>query len=74
MDEQNEEFDKDGVSLKVEYNDKDFEYKTILDVDVKNATDEALEKQGLSGIKNDGSTIMSSKASAEEDGAVCEIK
>ena len=74
MDEQNKEFNKDGVSLKVEKNDQDYEYKTILDVDIENASDEVLEEQGLEDLKNDNSTLKSSKESAEKDGDTCEVK
>ena len=74
MDEQNKEFNKDGVSLKVEKNDQDYEYKTILDVDVENASDEVLEEQGLEDLKNDNSTLKSSKEAAEKDGDTCEVK
>ena len=74
MDEQNKEFNKDGVSLKVEKNDQDYEYKTILDVDIENASDEVLEEQRLEDLKNDNSTLKSSKESAEKDGDTCEVK
>ncbi len=74
MDEQNKEFDKDGISLKVEKNDKNYEYKIILGVDVQNATEEALEEQGFDGLKDDDSTLEETKKEAEEAGAVCEVK
>ncbi len=74
MDEGNKEFDKDGVSLKVEKDDQNYEYSTILDIDVENASEEALKEQGFEGIKNDNSTLESSKEAAEKDGASCEIK
>ena len=74
MDEDNEEFDKDGVSLKVNVNDQNYEYNTILDIDVENASEEVLNEQGFEDLKNDNSTLEDSKKAAEEDGAVCEIK
>ena len=74
MDEDNKEFNKDGISLKVESDAKNYEYKTTLDIDVENATEEALKEQGFSDLKKDNSTIKSSKEAAEEDGYVCEIK
>ncbi len=74
MDEENKEFNKDGVSLKTEKNDKNYEYKVILNVDVENASEEALNEQGFSDLKDDTSTLEDSKKEAEKDGAVCEIK
>ncbi len=74
MNGQNKEFDKDGVSLKVSVNDKNYEYKVTLDVDVENASEEALEEQGLSDLKEDDSTLESSKEAAEKDGAICVIE
>ena len=74
MDESNEEFNKDGVSLKVEVNDQNYEYNTILDIDIENASEDILKEQGFEGLKNDKSTLKDSKKSAEEDGATCEIK
>lgn len=74
MDELNEEFDKDGVSLKVVVNDENYEYNTVLDIDLENATEEALKEQGFEGIKDDTSTLEDSKESAEKDGATCVVK
>ena len=47
---------------------------TILDIDVENATYEALKEQGFEGIKNDTSTLEDSKKEAEKDGATCIVK
>ncbi len=74
MDKDNEEFSKDGISLKVESDDQNYEYKTILNIDVENATEEALEEQGFSNLKDDNSTLEDSKKSAENDGYVCEVR
>ena len=74
MDENNEEFDKDGVSLKINVDDQNYEYNTILDIDVENASEEVLKEQGFEDIKDDKSTIEESKEAAEQDGARCEIK
>ena len=74
MDASNEEFNKDGVSQKVETNDQNYEYKTILDIDVENATEEMLKEQGFDGIKDNAGTIESNKEAAEKDGATCVIK
>ena len=73
MDENNKEFDKDGVSLKISTDDQNYEYNTTLDVDVINASKEALEEQDLADLKDDNSTLESSKKEAEKDGATCEI-
>ena len=74
MDEDNEEFNQDGVRLTTEVNDQSYEYKTILDIDVLNASEEALNEYGFSDLKDDDSTLESSKEEAEKDGATCEIK
>ena len=74
MNQNNEEFNKDGVSLTVSYDDNNYEYKTVLDIDVLNASEEVLKEQGFEDLKEDNSTIEESKKLAEEDGAVCEIK
>ena len=74
MDKNNQEFDKDGLTLKVESDDKNYEYKTTLDIDVENATEEALKEQGFDGIKDERSTLEDSKKAAEKDGATCVIK
>ena len=74
MDEDNEEFDQDGVRLTTEVNDQSYEYKTILDIDVLNASEEALNEYGFSDLKEDESTLESSKEEAEKDGATCEVK
>lgn len=74
MDKNNEEFSKDGVSLKVEKNDKNFEYNVSLDIDVENASEEVLKEQGFEGLKDDNSTLESSKQDAIEGGAVCVVK
>ena len=61
MAEDNEEFNKDGISLTVEVNDQNYEYNTILDIDVENASEEALNEQGFSDLKDDDSTLEISK-------------
>lgn len=74
MDEQNKEFNKYGVSLKVNVDNQNYEYNTILDIDVENASEEVLKEQGFDGLKEDTSTLEESKKSAEKDGATCVIK
>ena len=74
MEEDNEEFNKDGVSLTVSYDDDNYEYKTVLDIDVLNASEEVLEEQGFEDLKEDNTTIEENKKLAEENGSVCEIK
>ncbi len=74
MDEDNKEFTGDGVSLKIVVDDQNYKYNTILDIDVLNANDEVLKEYGFDGIKEDKSTLKSSKESAESDGAICEIE
>lgn len=74
MDEQNVETDKDGVSLKVTKDDQNYEYKVTLDIDIQNASNEALEAQGFADLKDDNSTLEDNKKLAEKDGFVCEVK
>ena len=74
MDENNKEFNKDGVILKVATNDKNYEYKITLDIDVENASEEVLKEQGFENLKDDNSTLESSKEDAEKDGFTCEIQ
>ncbi len=74
MNKENGEFTKEGISLKVETNDQKYEYKTSLDIDVDKASTEDLKEQGFSDLKEDDSTLESTKKAAEEDGAVCVIK
>lgn len=74
MNEDNQEFDKDGIRLTVSSNDQNYEYTTSLDIDVENATEEALKEQGFEGLKDDKSTLEENKKEAEKDGAICEIK
>lgn len=73
MDEQNVETDKDGVSLKVTKDDQNYEYKVTLDIDVENATKEALEPHGFADLKDDNSTLEDNKKSAEKDGFTCVV-
>ena len=74
MDEQNQEFDKDGVTLKVATDDQNYEYRVTLDIDVENASEEVLKEQGFEDLKDDNSTLESSKEDAEKDGFTCEIQ
>ena len=74
MDEDNQEFEEEGIRLDVETDDQNYEYKTTLDIDVDKASEESLEAQGFEGLKEDRSTLKDSKDSAEKDGAVCVIK
>lgn len=74
MNENSEEFTKEGMSLKVNVNDQNYEYNTVLDIDVDKASEEDLAAQGFEGLKDDQSTLEDSKNEAEKDGAICEIK
>ena len=74
MDKQNEEFTKDGISLTIDNNKETYEYKTTLDIDIEKASEEDLDEQGFSGLKDDDSTLESSKEAAEKDDATCEVK
>ena len=74
MDKQNEEFTKDGISLTIDNNKETYEYKTTLDIDIEKASKEDLVEQGFSVLKDDDSTLESTKEEAEKDGATCEVR
>ena len=74
MDENNEEFEKEGIISKVVVNEQNYEYNTILDIDFDKASEEDLKEQGFDGLKDEEGTLEESKESAEKDGATCIIK
>lgn len=74
MDAQNKETDNDGVSLKVTKDEQNYEYKVTLDIDIENASKEALEAQGFSDLSDDNSTLEDNKKSAESDGFTCKVE
>lgn len=74
MDENNDEYEKDGMSLKVVVDDKNYAYNTILDIDIDKASEEDLTAEGFEGLKDDDSTLEESKESAEKDGATCVVE
>ncbi len=74
MDENNEVFEKEGISSKVVVNDQNYEYNTILDIDFDKASEEDLKEQGFDGLKDEEGTLEESKEAAEKDGATCIIK
>ncbi len=74
MDDANKEFDKDGVSLKVQKDEENYIYKIIYDIDIQNATQEVLESYGFESLKKDKSTLESTRRKAEKDGIKCEIE
>lgn len=74
MNEDNQEFDKNGISFKVNVDDKNYKYNTILDIDIDNVSEEDLKEQGLDGLKEDTGTLEENKKLAENDGATCVVK
>lgn len=74
MDSQNEETDQDGVSLKITKDDKKYEYKVTLDIDIEKASKEALEDYGFEDLVNDTSTLEENKKIAEDDGFTCSVE
>ena len=74
MNENNREFEKEGIVFKVVVDDKDYKYNTTLDIDIDKASEEDLDEQGFEGIKGDNSTLEDNKQSYENDGATCVIK
>ena len=74
MAENNQEYEKNGISLKAVIDDQNYEYDTILDIDVENVSEEDLKEQGFEGLKDDNSTLEETKTLAEKDGATCVVK
>ena len=74
MNKNNEEFEKEGISLKVDVDDTKFKYNVILDIDVDKVSEGNLKEQGFEGLKEDDSTIEENKKAQEDDGATCVIK
>lgn len=74
MDSENEETEKDGVSLKIVKDDQNYEYKVILEIDLEKAKKADLEPYGFADLLDDNSTLEDNKKSAEKDGFTCEIK
>ena len=74
MNKNNEEFEKEGISLKVDVDDTKFKYNVILDIDVDKVSEGNLKEQGFEGLKEDDSTIEENKKAQEDDCATCVIK
>lgn len=74
MDNENQETDKDGVTLKVEKDDKNYEYKVSLNIDVEKAGKDALEKYDLEELNGDNGTLEENKKTAEENGFTCKVE
>lgn len=74
MDGENQESEKDGISLKVTKDDQNYEYKVTVDVDVEKASKEDLKEQGLEDLADDNSTLEENKTSAEADGFTCRVE
>lgn len=74
MDSQNLEKEKDGVSLKVTKDDKNYEYIVTLDVDITKAKQEDLKEYNLEDLTDDKSTLEDNKKVAEKDGFTCKVE
>lgn len=74
MDSQYEETKKDGVSLKVSKDDKKYEYKVTLDVDLDKADKDILKTYGLTDLSDDKSTLKDNKKTAESEGFTCKVQ
>ncbi len=72
--ENDQEVNKEGVVYKVEMDDQNYTYHTTLDIDVENASEEALKEQGFEDLKDDQSTLESNKETAEKDGETCRVE
>jgi len=74
MDKQYKNKESDGVTLKVENDDKKYTYKVSLDVDLNKATKDSLSEYGLSDITSSKENVEDVKKAAEDQGYKCEIK
>lgn len=74
MDSQNEEVNKDGVSMKVSKDDKKYEYTVTLDVNLDKADKDTLATYDLDDLVGDDSKLEDVKKEAEEDDFTCEVK
>lgn len=74
MDSQNLETEKNGVSLRVTKDDKNYEYIVTLDVDITKAKQEDLKEYNLEDLTDDKSTLEDNKKVAEKDGFTCKVE
>lgn len=74
MDNENKEENKEGISIKVNKDDTNYEYKVTFDVDVEKANKTDLETYGLEDLASDNGTLEENQKSAEADGFTCEVK
>lgn len=74
LDEENQETEQDGVLLKVSKDDKNYEYRVTLDIDIEKASKEVLEKYDLDDLTGDNGTLEENKKSAESNGFTCKVE
>ncbi len=74
MDSENKTEEKEGISIKVNKDDENYEYKVTFDVDVEKANKTDLETYGLEDLTSDNGTLEENRKSAEADGFTCEVK
>ena len=74
MAENNQEFNEDGASMRVEIDDQNYKYNTIVDIDLGKVSDEVLEELDLEEIKDDAGTLEANKDQAEQEGYTCIVK
>ena len=71
MDQQFEEKDENGVSLKINNDASNHTYRVELTVDLEKATDDALSEYGLDGITDANASYEDTKKDAEDAGYTC---
>lgn len=71
MDEQFQEKNSDGISISTDNDANNHTYKVNLEVNLEEATEDALTEYGLDGITDDNSTLEETKKEAEDSGFTC---
>ena len=74
MSESNKEFSKDGISQKIDVDDKNYKYNISIDVDLKNASEETLKEYDFDDLIGDNSTLEENKEEAESTGYTCKVE
>ena len=77
MDSQTEEINKDGVVLKKSKDDKNYEYKITLDIDLNKANKDVLSTYDLDELKDlvdEKNKLEDVKKLAESDGFTCKVE
>ncbi len=74
MDKQYKDKKEEGITLKVENNNKEYTYKVSLDVDLNKVSEKSLAEYDLSSIAKSKENLKEVQKSAEKDGFKCKVK